>query len=99
MNCFYHFRDSKRTIKPVKGKGERVVVAIKKLNNDGSQGHKEWVSEVQFLGVVDHPNLVKLIGYCAMDGERDGKGKGVGEPWFDSNHVCSIRTHCSLAPR
>lgn len=34
------------------------------------QGHKQWVAEVQFLGVVDHPNLVKLIGYCAMDGER-----------------------------
>lgn len=25
---------------------------------------------MQLLGVVDHPNLVKLIGYCAMDGER-----------------------------
>ncbi|KAL4585966.1 hypothetical protein LXL04_010594 [Taraxacum kok-saghyz] len=34
------------------------------------QGHKQWVAEVQFLGVVDHPNLVKLIGYCATDGER-----------------------------
>lgn len=34
------------------------------------QGHKEWVAEVQFLGVVDHPNLVKLVGYCAVDGER-----------------------------
>ncbi|KAK2981335.1 hypothetical protein RJ640_000794 [Escallonia rubra] len=28
------------------------------------------VDEVQFLGVVEHPNLVKLIGYCAVDGER-----------------------------
>lgn len=28
------------------------------------------MSEVQFLGVVEHPNLVKLIGYCAVDGER-----------------------------
>lgn len=34
------------------------------------QGHKQWVAEVQFLGVVEHPNLVKLIGYCAVDGER-----------------------------
>lgn len=34
------------------------------------QGHKEWVAEVQLLGVVDHPNVVKLIGYCAVDGER-----------------------------
>ena len=34
------------------------------------QGHKQWVAEVQFLGVVEHPNLVKLIGYCAVDEER-----------------------------
>lgn len=34
------------------------------------QGHKEWVTEVNVLGIVDHPNLVKLIGYCAEDDER-----------------------------
>lgn len=28
------------------------------------------MAEVQFLGVVEHPNLVKLIGYCAVDEER-----------------------------
>ncbi|KAL7192618.1 hypothetical protein ACSBR2_024441 [Camellia fascicularis] len=33
-------------------------------------GHKQWLTEVQFLGVVDHPNLVKLLGYCSVDGER-----------------------------
>ncbi|URD85585.1 receptor-like protein kinase, partial [Musa troglodytarum] len=33
-------------------------------------GHKEWVTEVNFLGVVKHPNLVKLVGYCAEDDER-----------------------------
>ncbi|PHT78148.1 Receptor-like serine/threonine-protein kinase [Capsicum annuum] len=33
-------------------------------------GHKEWINEVNFLGVVKHPNLVKLIGYCAEDDER-----------------------------
>ncbi|XP_022735008.1 probable serine/threonine-protein kinase PBL19 [Durio zibethinus] len=60
----------KGTIKPADGKGEPVVVAIKKLNKNGLQGHKQWVAEVQFLGVVEHPNLVKLIGYCAVDGER-----------------------------
>lgn len=60
----------KGTIKPVAGKGEGIAVAIKQLNRDGFQGHKQWVAEVQFLGVVEHPNLVKLIGYCAVDGER-----------------------------
>ncbi|GAA0169099.1 hypothetical protein LIER_23653 [Lithospermum erythrorhizon] len=60
----------KGTIKPVDGKGDPIVVAIKKLNKDGYQGHKQWVAEVQFLGVLEHPNLVKLIGYCAIDGER-----------------------------
>ncbi|KAL0402029.1 UNVERIFIED_CONTAM: Serine/threonine-protein kinase PCRK1 [Sesamum latifolium] len=34
------------------------------------QGHKEWVTEVNVLGIVEHPNLVKLIGYCADDDER-----------------------------
>ncbi|KAL8155285.1 putative serine/threonine-protein kinase PBL19 [Apium graveolens] len=60
----------KGTIKPVAGKGEGIAVAIKQLNRDGFQGHKQWVAEVQFLGVVEHSNLVKLIGYCAVDGER-----------------------------
>lgn len=36
----------------------------------GLQGHKEWVTEVNFLGVVEHQNLVKLVGYCADDDER-----------------------------
>lgn len=34
------------------------------------KGHKEWLAEVQFLSIVNHPNLVKLLGYCSVDGER-----------------------------
>ncbi|OMP00810.1 hypothetical protein COLO4_12360 [Corchorus olitorius] len=59
----------KGTIKTADGKGQ-LQVAIKKLNRDGFQGHKQWMAEVQFLGVVEHPNLVKLIGYCSVDGQR-----------------------------
>ncbi|RDX90487.1 putative serine/threonine-protein kinase PBL19, partial [Mucuna pruriens] len=47
-----------------------ILVAIKKLNTRGLQGHKEWLAEVQFLSVVNHPNLVKLLGYCSIDSER-----------------------------
>ncbi|XP_020080498.1 probable serine/threonine-protein kinase PBL19 isoform X1 [Ananas comosus] len=51
-------------------KADKIAVAVKKLNPNGQQGHRQWLAEVQFLGVVEHPNLVKLIGYCAVDGER-----------------------------
>ncbi|KAL2319808.1 hypothetical protein Fmac_028777 [Flemingia macrophylla] len=60
----------KGSIKPVDGSDNSILVAIKRLNKDGLQGHKQWLTEVQFLGVVEHPNLVKLIGYCALDDER-----------------------------
>lgn len=49
---------------------KRRMVAIKKLNQRSMQGHKQWLAEVQFLAVVEHPNLVRLLGYCAKDGER-----------------------------
>ncbi|XP_026439999.1 serine/threonine-protein kinase PCRK1-like [Papaver somniferum] len=48
----------------------KIDVAVKQLSRKGHQGHKEWVTEVNVLGVVDHPNLVKLVGYCAEDDER-----------------------------
>ncbi|QCE04803.1 Protein kinase [Vigna unguiculata] len=60
----------KGSVHPADGNGNPVVVAIKRLNKDALQGHKQWLTEVQFLGVVEHPNLVKLIGYCALDDER-----------------------------
>lgn len=36
------------------------------------QGHKQWLAEVQVLAVVKHPNLVKLLGYCATDDDEHG---------------------------
>ncbi|CAI5527893.1 unnamed protein product [Closterium sp. Naga37s-1] len=44
-------------------------VAIKKLDAKSLQGHKEWMVEVRLLGLIDHPNLVKLLGFCA-EGHR-----------------------------
>ncbi|KAG2408869.1 serine/threonine-protein kinase [Vigna angularis] len=44
--------------------GSGMVVAIKKLNPESTQGFQEWKSEVNFLGRLSHPNLVKLLGYC-----------------------------------
>ncbi|EOA12307.1 hypothetical protein CARUB_v10007944mg [Capsella rubella] len=45
-------------------------VAIKELNPEGFQGDREWLAEVNYLGQLSHPNLVKLIGYCCEDDHR-----------------------------
>ncbi|KAK7360577.1 hypothetical protein VNO77_02583 [Canavalia gladiata] len=45
-------------------------VAVKVLNIEGLQGHREWLAEVILLGKLRHQNLVKLIGYCYEDEER-----------------------------
>ncbi|CAJ1939892.1 unnamed protein product [Sphenostylis stenocarpa] len=49
--------------------GSGMVVAVKKLKPEGLQGHKEWLTEVDYLGQLHHQNLVKLIGYC-LEGEN-----------------------------
>ncbi|XP_061356573.1 probable serine/threonine-protein kinase PBL21 [Gastrolobium bilobum] len=46
------------------------VVAIKQLNLDGHQGFREFLTEVLMLSLLHHPNLVKLIGYCADGHQR-----------------------------
>ncbi|OAY37906.1 probable serine/threonine-protein kinase PBL5 [Manihot esculenta] len=46
------------------------VVAIKQLDRNGVQGTREFVIEVLTLSLADHPNLVKLIGYCAEGDQR-----------------------------
>ncbi|XP_020586990.1 serine/threonine-protein kinase RIPK-like [Phalaenopsis equestris] len=49
---------------------ESQSVAVKLLDLEGLQGHKEWLAEVIFLGKLRHPHLVRLIGYCYEDQHR-----------------------------
>ncbi|CAK7351093.1 unnamed protein product [Dovyalis caffra] len=44
-------------------------VAVKQLDPNGRQGNKEFFSELVTLSMVQHPNLIKLIGYC-VDGDQ-----------------------------
>ncbi|KAK8649598.1 hypothetical protein V6N13_139267 [Hibiscus sabdariffa] len=46
------------------------VVAVKQLDHNGLQGIKEFAVEVLTLSMVEHPNLVKLIGFCAEGDQR-----------------------------
>ncbi|XP_050384995.1 serine/threonine-protein kinase PCRK1-like [Argentina anserina] len=57
-------------IKSAQDPHKKIDIAVKQLSKRGLQGHKEWMTEVNVLGIVEHPNLVKLIGYCAEDDER-----------------------------
>ncbi|XP_025816268.1 receptor-like cytoplasmic kinase 176 isoform X2 [Panicum hallii] len=50
--------------------GTGMVIAVKKLNQEGFQGHREWLAEVNYLGQLSHPNLVRLVGYCLEDEQR-----------------------------
>ncbi|KAG0484298.1 hypothetical protein HPP92_008377 [Vanilla planifolia] len=52
-----------KTFAPSKS-GLGMVVAVKRLDSESMQGLEEWQSEVNSLGSLSHPNLVRLLGYC-----------------------------------
>ncbi|KAK3220968.1 hypothetical protein Dsin_014938 [Dipteronia sinensis] len=49
---------------------KKIDIAVKQLSRRGLQGHKGWATEVNVLGVVEHPNIFKWVGYCAEDDKR-----------------------------
>ncbi|XP_031492416.1 probable serine/threonine-protein kinase PBL15 [Nymphaea colorata] len=46
------------------------TVAVKLLDLEGLQGHREWLAEVIYLGQLKHEHVVKLIGYCCEEEQR-----------------------------
>lgn len=47
-----------------------VTVAIKKLDPDAFQGFREFRAEMETLGRLRHPNIVKMLGYCVSGPDR-----------------------------
>ncbi|CAH1442005.1 unnamed protein product [Lactuca virosa] len=60
----------KGMVKSLEHPFDKIEVIVKHLKGV-TKDHKDWLSEVRLLGVVDHPNLVKLVGYCAEENERE----------------------------
>jgi hypothetical protein len=46
------------------------MVAVKQLTQDGVQGRNEFLVEVLMLTMLNHRNLVSLVGFCAQGDER-----------------------------
>ncbi|KAF2318806.1 hypothetical protein GH714_010847 [Hevea brasiliensis] len=69
FGCVYKGWIDEHSLTPGKP-GTGMIVAVKRLNQESFQGHQEWLTEINFLGQLYHPNLVKLIGYCLEDDHR-----------------------------
>ncbi|KAG7565792.1 Protein kinase-like domain superfamily [Arabidopsis suecica] len=69
FGCVFRGWLDETTLTPTKSTSG-LVIAVKRLNPDGFQGHREWLTEINYLGQLSHPNLVKLIGYCLEDEQR-----------------------------
>ncbi|XP_066341653.1 phytosulfokine receptor 1-like [Miscanthus floridulus] len=48
------------------------AVAVKRLSGDGDAGagNREFHAELEVLGSLSHPNLMRLPGYCTADRDR-----------------------------
>ncbi|KAK2987342.1 hypothetical protein RJ640_023643 [Escallonia rubra] len=47
-----------------------LTVAVKRLGPDAFQGFREFRAELETLGKIRHPNIVRLLGYCESGFKR-----------------------------
>ncbi|EEC74913.1 hypothetical protein OsI_10854 [Oryza sativa Indica Group] len=65
-------------------------IAIKKLSAESKQGANEFLTEINVISNVRHPNLVKLIGYC-----DEGTNRLLVYEYAENNSLA----HVLLGPR
>ncbi|KDP40162.1 hypothetical protein JCGZ_02160 [Jatropha curcas] len=50
--------------------GKEVEIAVKQLEKIIERGEKEFLTEVQVIGLTHHKNLVRLLGFCNEQNHR-----------------------------
>lgn len=45
------------------------TIAVKQLSSKSKQGNREFLNELSMISCLQHPNLVKLYGYC-IEGDQ-----------------------------
>ncbi|KAM0938346.1 putative protein kinase RLK-Pelle-DLSV family [Dioscorea sansibarensis] len=45
------------------------LIAVKQLSSKSRQGNREFINEIGIISALQHPNLVKLYGFC-MEGNQ-----------------------------
>ncbi|KAK9069777.1 hypothetical protein SSX86_010173 [Deinandra increscens subsp. villosa] len=58
-----------KTLAPSK-QGVGTSIAVKRLNKESAQRPDEWLVEVNFLGHITHPHIIRLLGYCRDEHEH-----------------------------
>ncbi|KAG6409411.1 hypothetical protein SASPL_127450 [Salvia splendens] len=67
QECLLGEGDIGRVYKGILQSGQ--IMAVRQLDRTGTQGSKDFQAEIVKLSQLHHPNLVKIIGYCA-DGDQ-----------------------------
>ncbi|MCL7038506.1 hypothetical protein MKW94_005661, partial [Papaver nudicaule] len=46
---------------------DKTAIAVKKLSSHSMQGKRDFLTEINTISRLRHPNLVALYGHCAVD--------------------------------
>lgn len=80
-----------------------VVVAVKKLDPDALQGFREFSAEMETLGRLRHPNIVRILGYCMSGPDRvliyEFLEKGSLDYWLHENDASAASSPLSWSTR